>query len=447
MASFSAMPRSLVAFVALLMLVPAAAQARAGDPDRSFALRGTLTLKATDADAAGGAVKAIAGHKVLAGGVAAGQLVIVRVRKSGAVDSGFGTAGQVVPALPGTSLNGVQSIATFRDGRIVVAGTLLPPSGGSRIVLLRLLPNGGIDPSFGGGNGYELAGPAGSTLGQMVMDRNGDIVVAAGYPAPGGGESPFVLRFAPDGSPDLTFATNGAFNAAGLGLAGRATGVLVRPDGTIVFCIGAGSNHTGPATFGVVRLLADGAPDPGFNGTGVVSLPLTPFTGLGAGAAAIHGGPGSSVLVAGSDVTEKGTLRGVVLQLTATGALDRHFGRDGIARVARAGRNLRVTSLTRDVHGRVILAGAGDPPDSLLVRLRKSGRRDATFGNGGLTYPKLGRPPGGNPVYTTLDAIDADGSKLLLAGSAAGPGDLTRSLGGPTTFSGRFALTVSRLGG
>ena len=92
-----------------------------------------------------------------------------------------------------------------------------------------------------------------------------------------------------------------------------------------------------------------------------------------------------------------------------------------------------------------MLAGTGDPPDSLLVRLHEGGKRDSSFGNGGLTYPKLGRPPGGDPVYTSIDAIATDGSKVVLAGSAAGPGVLTRALGAPTVFSGRFALTLSRL--
>jgi uncharacterized delta-60 repeat protein len=437
------MLRSLSATAALLMLVPAAAQARPGDPDGAFARRGTVTLKATGADAVGGAVKAISGHRVLAGGSAGGKLVVLRLRRSGALDSGFGNHGQVAPALPGTSLDGVRSLATFRDGRIVAAATLQTASG-AQIALVRFLPSGEIDPSFGNGLGYVITGPAGSTLGSMAMDRTGNIVVAAGR-ASGGGEVPYVLRLAPDGSPDETFGANGMVDGAALGLAGRATGVLARPDGTVVFCTGAGEDRSGPATFSIVRLLAGGAPDPAFGGTGVVSLPLTPFSGTGAGAAAVRGGPSGTLLVAGTDVTEKGTLRGVVLRLKANGTLDPGFGRGGIARISRAGRDLRVTAFTRDGGGRIVLAGAGDPPDSLLVRLRASGRRDTTFGNGGLTYPKLGRPPGGDPVYTTLDAIEADGSNLLLAGSAAGPGPLIRSLGGPATFGGRFALTVSRL--
>ena len=445
MASFSAMLRSLGALVALLLLAPAAAHARAGDPDRGFAQRGTLTLKATDADASGSAVKVIAGHKVLAGGSAGGKLVVLRLRASGALDSGFGVGGQVVPALPGSSLEGVRSLATFRDGRIVAAATLQPDSGSTQIALVRLLPNGEIDPSFGAGLGYVITGPAGSRLGSMVMDRNGNILIAAGY-ASAAGETPYVMRLAPDGTPDATFGSGGTVDGAGLGLTGRATGVLVKPDGTVVFCVGAGGERSGPSTFTVVRLLVNGAPDPGFGGTGVVSMPLTPFSGQGAGAAAVRGGPASTLLVAGTDVTPKGSLRGVVLRMKSDGTLDARFGHNGIARIARAGRNLRVTAMTRDAHGRIVLTGAGEPPDSLLVRLRASGRRDSTFGNGGLTYPKLGRPPGGDPVYTSLDGIDADGSKVLLAGSAAGPGPLTRTLGGATTFGGRFALTVSRLG-
>ncbi len=438
------MLRSLAAVVLAMLLVPAAAHARGDEPDRAFGQRGTVTLKTTDADAVGGAVKVIAGHKVLAGGVAAGKLVVLRLRKSGALDSGFGTRGQVAVDLPGTSLDGVRSLATFRDGRILAAATLRPAGGGTQIALVRFLPSGEIDPSFGNGNGYAITGAAGATLGSMVQDRTGNILVAGGRPS-GAGEIPFVMRLAPDGSPDATFGAGGTVDGAALGLAGRATGVLARTDGTTVFCVGAGPDAMGASTFGVVRLLANGAPDPAFAGTGVASFALAPYVGLGAGAVAVRQGPANTVLVAGTDVTAKGSLRAAVLRVRPDGTLDPRFAADGIARVARSGRNLRVTAFTRDDHGRIVLAGAGAPPDSLLTRLTAGGRHDKSFGTGGITYPKLGRPPGGDPVYTTLESVDTDGQKVVVAGTAAGPGVLTRSLGGATTFAGRFALTVSRL--
>ena len=101
--------------------------------------------------------------------------------------------------------------------------------------------------------------------------------------------------------------------------------------------------------------------------------------------------------------------------------------------------------MARDSSGRILVAGSGQPPEAVVMRLRASGRRDSTFGNGGVTYPLLGRPPGGDPIYTTLDAIDAAGSRPLIAGSAAGPGQLIRGNPAGTLYTGRFALTVSRL--
>src|SRR6185312_13066479 len=107
---------------------------------------------------------------------AAGKLVVIRLHATtGKLDNGFGAHGQFAPQLPGTSLDGVQSLATFRDGRIVAAGTI-DSGGASRLVAVKLLPNGDVDPSFGGGLGYVITGPAGAQLGGMAMDANGDIV-------------------------------------------------------------------------------------------------------------------------------------------------------------------------------------------------------------------------------------------------------------------------------
>ncbi len=432
------MIRILAATAATLALVPAAAQARDGDPDSSFGRRGAVTRKATAADAVGGAVKVISGNRVLAGGSAAGQFVVVRLRKTGSLDSAFGTNGQVVPALPGTSAEGVRALATFRDGRIVAAGTLKLADGTNRIVALRLLPTGEIDPSFGAGLGYVLAGPAGAELGAMTMDRAGNVIVGGSRPGAGGAEIPIVIRLLPDGTPDPGYA------GINDGPPGRVTGLLVRTDGSVTFTIGAGPGRSGPATFTVVRLLPTGALDPSFGGTGTVTLTLGPGAGPGIGAQAVRNTTNNMTLVAGSDLTAAGTPRGAVVRLRQDGSLDRRFGAHGVARVARAGRDIRITSMTRDNSGRILLAGSGRPPNAVVVRLRPSGARDSRFGNGGLTYPLLGRPPGGAPIYTTIDAIDAAGSRPVFAGSAAGPGALVRGPSG-TLYTGRFAFTVSRL--
>lgn len=427
------MTRLLTALL-LLLALPVAAQAAPGDPDNRFGRRGTVSLKADNADAVAGAVKAISGGRVLAGGAANGQFVVVRLRRTGSLDRSFGTNGQVVPALPGTSLRGVQSLAVFRDGRIVAAGALRQADGTTRWAVLRLLPTGEIDPSFGGGSGYVLAGPANAQFGAMTMDRDGNVILGGST-----GDAPIVIRLLGDGSVDPGFGANGTFNASTVGVTGRVTSLLVRPEGPIAFTVAGGTS-----TFTTVRLTATGAPDPSFAGTGVSNMVLGPGAAAGIGAQALVNGPGGRLVVAGTDVSATGRPRGAVIRLLPNGTADTRFGAKGVARIARSGDEIRITAMARDSAGRILLAGSGRPPSALVARLRANGKRDRHFGNGGLTFPRLGRPPGGNPIYTTLDAIDAQGSRAFLAGSAAGPGALVRGLGA-TTYTGRFALTVSKL--
>jgi uncharacterized delta-60 repeat protein len=433
-----------LATLVLLLVAPAVAQARAGQVDTHFGRRGSQTLGARGGDAVGGAILSLGNGRVLAGGAAAGRLVVVRLHAStGKLDNGFGTRGQFAPQLPGSSLDGVQSLATFRDGRIVAAATI-DTGGVTRLVAVKLLPNGDVDPSFGGGLGYVITGPAGSQLGGMAMDTNGNIVLA-GSRGGGAGEVPLVMRLAPDGTPDGTFGAGGTVDGAPLGLAGRATAVLARPDGTVVFTVGATPGHSGSSAFTVVRLLANGAADPGFNGTGISTVAFgTPQVGDGLGAGALHIGPSGTLLVGGTVLSAGGSQQALVERLHANGTLDKRFGTRGFARIARAGRNLRVTSLSRDDVGRILIAGTARAPGSLVARLHPSGRRDTHFGTHGVTFPALGRPGRSTPIYTELRAVDAVGTHAIVAGLAAAPGPLVRSPTG-TAYTGRFSLTVSRL--
>jgi uncharacterized delta-60 repeat protein len=432
--------RALLAVVVLLA-APAAAQARAGDVQRSFGTRGTQTLNVKQGDAVGGALDVLAGNRMLAGGAARGRFVVVRLHSgSGKLDNNFGDRGQFIPDLPGTSLNGVQALATFRDGRIVAAGTL-DTAAGSRMAAVRLLANGDVDPSFGGGAGYVLAGPPGAQFGDMSMDTNGNIALAGARP----GEVPLVVRLLPDGTPDTSFGAGGTVDGAALGLTGRATSVLARPDGTTVFSVGEVPGHTASSAFTVVRLLATGAPDPGFNATGISTVGLgTPVTGDGLGAGALNIGPGGTIIVAGTVASARGTQQALASRLRSNGALDKRFGTHGFARVARSGQNLRVTGLARDSAGRILIAGTARAPESLVARLRPSGRRDTHFGSHGVRLVALGRPGHASPVYTEFTGVDAVETHAVLVGLAAGPGQLVRAPTG-TAYAGRFALTVSRL--
>ena len=80
--------------------------------------------------------------------------------------------------------------------------------------------------------------------------------------------------------------------------------MLARPDGTTVFSVGEVPGHQSASSFTVVRLLANGAPDPAFNATGISTVSLgTPVTGDGLGASALNIGPSGTFLVAGTTAT------------------------------------------------------------------------------------------------------------------------------------------------
>jgi uncharacterized delta-60 repeat protein len=221
--------------------------------------------------------------------------------------------------------------------------------------------------------------------------------------------------------------------------------VLARADGAVVFSVGATPGHAASSAFTVVRLLTTGAPDPAFGARGISTVAFrTPAVGDGLGADALHTGPSGTLIVGGTVLSAGGSQQALIMRLRADGTLDKRFGTRGFAGIARARRDLRVTGVARDSAGRILVAGTARAPYSLVARLRPSGKRDARFGRRGVTFPALGRPGGRAPIYTELRAVDAVGTHAVLAGLAAGPGPLVRSAGG-TAYTGRFALTISRL--
>jgi uncharacterized delta-60 repeat protein len=436
----------VVALIALSLALPAAAATAAvpGHADRSFGRGGAATFTATAGDAVGGAVRATGGGGVLAGGGSAGRFEIVHLRRNGTFDRGFGRRGRVFPKLPGVSPDGVRGIAVFRDGRILAAGTLVV-GGVARFAVVRLLPRGEVDPAFGGGAGYVLAGPPGATLTAMAMDAEGNLVLAGGRAAGGGAEVPVVVRLLFDGTPDPTFGASGTFDGAALGLSGRANAVLIGAGGSVAFTAGVARASLGASTFTAVRLTAAGAPDPTFAGTGVVSVALSPTSGLGLGADAIAPATGARLLVAGTDGPVGGGERAAVLRLLPNGALDPRFGRGGIVRIARRNDPMHVLAMTRMPRGRIALVGSARAPAGLAIRLRADGRRDRGFGADGLAFPVLGRPPDSpHRAYSELDAVDAARNRLVTAGSVAGAATLIRTPTG-ISYLGRFGFTVGRL--
>lgn len=407
------MPRALLLALALLLAAPVSALARAGDLDRSFGSSGSVTFQSLGPDVFFTAVAVQPDGRVVAAADRGNGLTVVRLTRSGALDRRFGTRGRVQIRIPGAA---ARDIAVFRDGRILVAGTVASDAQASRMVVARLLPGGDLDPNFGE-EGVSVVGPEGSQVDTMALARDGEVVLGGSLARPGR-PAAFVLRLLADGTPDPGFGAAGGVDS---GVAGRARDLIVLADGSVAAAVAPELGRVDPGTFVALRLTPAGALDTAFGQDGVVDVLTTPLRLSEGGAAAIAPGPDGSLILAGTVRGERGRDDPLVLRLTAAGLLDPGFGRNGGLRlIASSGRSVHIDALARAPGGRLVLGGRSEGFAALL-RLTPGGRRDTRFGGGGARFVSLGRPPGGHRSASLVAglAVRSDG-RVVTAGAVAG---------------------------
>src|SRR4030095_16356280 len=171
-----------------------------GDLDASFGTGGWATTPLADP----GSIFALAlqpdGKIVAAGQAPLGtRIVLARYLPDGTPDPGVGSSG-VVQTLPaGRSSGGAFGVVLQPDGRIVVAGQVNDPLSGTVLALIRLLPDGGLDASFG--TAGSVVAPDRSGGRAVVVQGDGRIVVALAQAA--------LVRYLSDGTPATLFGSAG----------------------------------------------------------------------------------------------------------------------------------------------------------------------------------------------------------------------------------------------
>lgn len=207
--------------------------------------------------------------------------VVVRVTPSGATDTTFGgSSGVVTTSFPSADDAEAYAVTIQPNGRIVVVGAA-DVDGSARLALVRYRTNGTLDPTFDG-DGRVLTNVTTSrdeAAHAVAIQPDGEIVVA-GVANVGTESAPryrFALaRYRADGSLDPSLDGDGiAITGAGpWNLV--ATAVALTPNGRIV--VAGEARERRPATIhrcsiyrlALVRYLADGRPDPSFDGDGRV---------------------------------------------------------------------------------------------------------------------------------------------------------------------------------
>ncbi len=156
--------------------------------------------------------------------------LVIRFNADGSPDTTFDGDGKVFTQVA-TAFAIVGSVAVQCDGKIVLAGT---PSvnGFPRVALVRYNHDGSLDSTFA--NGGIMLTSLEARANDLMFQADNKIVVGGRV---GSVKQSFmaVLRYNPDGSPDLTFSGDGWNSIPGPFLSfSDASAVAIQPDGKIV---------------------------------------------------------------------------------------------------------------------------------------------------------------------------------------------------------------------
>lgn len=202
---------------------PLVAKVRAnGRLDASFGGDGIVDLSGISGIPAGLASTPTGATLVLAPGSPAGHQIL-RLRRNGTLDRSFADSGALrisVPAPPGTRepfFTPIGEIGVLRNGRMVVAGGVSATAGNKldySSSVLRYLPGGSPDRSFGDNGVVQIGGPGWTFTEAFAVRRDGATVVAGSANVFETSESDFSATLVrPGGALDRRFGRNGTARA------------------------------------------------------------------------------------------------------------------------------------------------------------------------------------------------------------------------------------------
>jgi uncharacterized delta-60 repeat protein len=337
-----------------------------GNLDPSFDGDGKLTIPFTvnglSVSTANHALALQQDGKILVSGDAYGattiDFTVFRFLPNGSLDTGFDTDGKAQVNFGTTNVSTANDIAIDASGRIVLAG-IATISSKNQFAVARLLPNGSPDNSFNG-NGkqtFPIGGDADRAYG-LALQSDGKIVL--GGTSSNGIISQFALaRLLPNGGLDPSFDTDGFMNT-GIDTHGHfCRNVAVQPDGKILAggsCYGT-ANGGFSTNFALIRVLSNGSLDPSFGTNGKRFVNLESNQNNDNGSAMLLQPDGKILMTGSSFIAPFFYPRVSVIRLLSDGTLDPTFGTNGAALISVLDGGSYGTALCLLQNGTVMVTG------------------------------------------------------------------------------------------
>jgi uncharacterized delta-60 repeat protein len=242
-----------------------------GSPDTGFGAGGTLLTTFANGGTSGASALAIdAAGRLLAAGNApvreGAGFAVARYRQNGSLDPTFGRRGKVAFGF-GWGNDGASDLVVLPDGRILLVGFALVEDH-FEWALARLTADGALDPTFGGEGRITMDLGADLVASSVVLQTGGMPVVGGSAD-----EGMTLVRLLPNGAPDPSFG-DGGFAVAPPEVF---DGVLIRGGGLLALGLGdsvvaLGNGFAEPDSYvALARFLEDGSLDASFGGDGGVA--------------------------------------------------------------------------------------------------------------------------------------------------------------------------------
>jgi uncharacterized delta-60 repeat protein len=445
-----------LAVISLCLWVPTA-EARPGTLDPSFGQRGQaawplslgddwrITPTAIDRLPRGGAIAQV-GNRLIA------------LDSDGTLRRGFSRDGFAHIRLPryapfGASLT-LADLATDRDGRIVVVGTVTAPADPSRgwvkqdatVLVVRLTPYGNYDRTFGEQGfllsdlgfrpppiepppGQPMEPPAVTRAAGVAVDAKGRIVLSGVgigrigpcYPQEYYSfKDGFVARLQENGAPDLSFGQQGLAVIPDvrdvqrpLLTSSAATLLMKEPE-----------RECRDSRLQIARVGPQGQLDERF-GQGLERFHSDSSLALDRRGRLLVSWPASQTSPPDQSGLTKSVSVGYLQRLRPDGEVDTSFGRMGTAMLRSPKGGFTPSQVLVDPKGMIVVAGAATPKQDrddrgffFLTRLSPDGGLDRHFGERGWARTKWGK----EALVGKLSATFVKGGRLLIGGVLSDPG-------------------------